>query len=57
MPIIKLVPKYCYCPDKPNANDYGLGTVWECDNLDCQAHWELREDQRDGRYWTKLVQK
>ena len=42
MPIIKMVPKYCYCAGKPDTKSYGEGTVWECDNPDYQPHWELQ---------------
>lgn len=51
------------CPDKPNANHYFPGTIWQCD--ECGKEWvvvqgsqynetyktwrELTEDNRDGR--------
>lgn len=52
MPIIKEVPKYCHCFDKPNGNQYGAGTIWECDT--CQKRFILVTscDQREpGNYW------
>lgn len=55
MPIIKLVPKYCCCPGKPDLDNYGLGTVWQCDNFECKAHWELREVYYN-RLWCKISQ-
>jgi len=54
MPIIKMVPKYCYCAGKPDPKSWGEGTVWECDNPDCQEHWELRFRQLDGLCWVRL---
>lgn len=55
MPIIKLVPKRCYCDGKPKPKTYGEGTVWECDNPDCRAHWQLQYDFRGFLYWAKLL--
>lgn len=51
--IIKNIPPTCKCHGKPNTNNYGEGTVWECD--DCKAQYELKENQREGKFWMPLT--
>lgn len=45
MPIIKRVPPECKCPNKPFPGDFGVGTIWECDNDECKQHWKVLEDK------------
>ncbi len=51
MGFIKRVPKPCYCALPPVEGDYGLETVWECDN--CKMQYILKDSQRDGKHWEK----
>jgi hypothetical protein len=50
MPIVHEVPKPCQCPGKPDPNEYGCGTIWECSL--CGTHYEVKYDYREnGNFW------
>ena len=56
MPIIKLVPLPCVCKP-PCGDEYGDGTIWECEK--CKKQYEIvsYSDYREsGRYWKFLRQ-
>lgn len=52
MPIVKEVKleRFCVHRQKPSVSLYGIGTIWQCD--DCQQRFELKDCQRDGKYWS-----
>jgi hypothetical protein len=55
MKIIKMVRPPCDCTDRlwkfynEHKPQMQVGSVVECD---CGKEWKLREDQRDGLYWS-----
>lgn len=50
MPWINKVKPYCKCPTPEiNLKEFGLGSVWQCDN--CGKKYVLKDNQREGTYW------
>ncbi len=57
MPIIKSVPQACRHPGKPSTDHYGEGTVWQCDNDNCQVKFMLEYDWRErNRFWRMIYE-
>ena len=48
---LKMMHPACKCVELPNADAYGVGTVWQCD---CGNIWELKKPVAWGTQWTKL---
>jgi hypothetical protein len=57
MGFIKVVDKKCDCNFRPNAQQYGAGTIWECEY--CKQQWKIVYDDYarypdPPNFWRKL---
>lgn len=49
-----LVPHYCRTEiaKDPRSKELGVGSLVECD---CGKKYELKSDQREGRFWEEVL--